>query len=280
MPKKKREYLAFSNRYMFGRVMLNETICKGVIETVLGIRPTRIEYLNSEQVLEVDPQSRGIRMDVYVESDNEVFDIEMQVYSESVLGRRMRYYQSTIDANLLGKSENYRVLPESYIVFLCVDDPFGMGHPVYTFERSCTEDSTIDIACGSHWRVLNASAWASEHSERLRHLLRYVCNGKVNDDPLVKAIDTEVAMVNKDDVWLDNIWSVSTLQNEHKMELNHWKRIAHKAKQQGIEQGIEQGEERSGRLVDALLDAGRFDDLKRQCNDPSYRQTLFEEFGL
>lgn len=103
-----------------------------------------------------------------------------------------------------------------------------------------------------------------------------MCNGKVNDDPLVKAIDTEVAMVNKDDVWLDNIWSVSTLQNEHKMELNHWKRIAHKTKQQGIEQG----EERSGRLVDALLDAGRFDDLKRQCNDPSYRQTLFEEFGL
>lgn len=46
-----------------------------------------------------------------------------------------------------------------------------------------------------------------------------MCNGKVNDDPLVKAIDTEVAMVNKDDVWLDNIWSVSTLQNEHKMEL-------------------------------------------------------------
>lgn len=46
-----------------------------------------------------------------------------------------------------------------------------------------------------------------------------MCNGKVNDDPLVKAIDTEVAMVNKDDVWLDNIWSVSTLPNEHKMEL-------------------------------------------------------------
>ena len=87
-------------------------------------------------------------------------------------------------------------------------------------------------------------------------------------------------MVNKDDVWLDNIWSVSTLQNEHKMELNHWKRIAREAKQQGIEPCIEQGEERSGRLVDALLDAGRFDDLKRQCNDPSYRQTLFEEFGL
>ena len=83
-------------------------------------------------------------------------------------------------------------------------------------------------------------------------------------------------MVNKDDVWLDNIWSVSTLQNEHKMELNHWKRIAREAKQQGIEQG----EERSGRFVDALLDAGRFDDRKRQCNAPSYRQTLFEEFGL
>ena len=31
-----------------------------------------------------------------------------------------------------------------------------------------------------------------------------MCNGKVNDDPLVKAIDTEVAMVNKNVVTDDN----------------------------------------------------------------------------
>ncbi|MEI3376478.1 MAG: hypothetical protein V8R08_01320 [Coriobacteriales bacterium] len=48
----------------------------------------------------------------------------------------------------------------------------------------------------------------------------------------------------------------------------------------GIEQGIQQGEHRLERLVNALLDADRIDDLQRQVSDEAFRESLYEEFGI
>lgn len=58
--------LRFSNRWMFNKVMMEEPICKHVIQAILGVEVERIDYLNSEQTIEPDPESRGVRMDVYV----------------------------------------------------------------------------------------------------------------------------------------------------------------------------------------------------------------------
>ncbi len=58
--------LRFSNRWMFNRVMLDESVCRHVVQAILGIEIERIDYLNAEQVIEPDPDSHGVRMDVYV----------------------------------------------------------------------------------------------------------------------------------------------------------------------------------------------------------------------
>lgn len=55
----------FTNSWMFGRVMTDESICRDVIRAVLGIEAVRIDYLNAEQVLDPAPESHGVRMDVY-----------------------------------------------------------------------------------------------------------------------------------------------------------------------------------------------------------------------
>lgn len=281
MAKQQNRRISFSNRYMFDRVMCDKFICKGVIEATLGIRPSRIDYVNAEQALEVNPESRGIRMDVYVESDDRVYDIEMQVRAELALGRRFRYYQSAIDSGLLRKSQDYGQLSESYIVFLCLADPFGGSLPVYTFERMCAEDASVDIACGSHWRVLNASAWQEEDAGSLRNLLYYLHTGYVADDPLIEGIDAAVDRANGDARWSEMVWSVSTIEENDKRRTRMLVREAEeRGVAKGIEQGVEQGENRLERLVNALLDANRIDDLQRQVNDEALRESLYEEFGL
>lgn len=282
-PKTKR--ISFSNRYMFGRVMTDESLCAGVIEAVLGIRPSHIDYLNAEQAREVNPQSRGIRMDVYVESDGRVYDIEMQVQPEVALGRRFRYYQSAIDSGLLRRSQDYGELAESHIVFLCLADPFGASLPVYTIERSCKEDPRIDISCGAHWHVLNAGSWEAAPVGTLRNLLEYMHNGSVAEDPLIEGIDAAVNEANADSRWSDMVWSVSTIEENDRrrarmMEREAMERGLAKGIEQGIQQGIEQGEHRLERLVNALLDADRIDDLQRQVSDEAFRESLYEEFGI
>ena len=47
--------------------------------------------------------------------------------------------------------------------------------------------------------------------------------------------------------------------------------------ERGIERGVEQGEERLNRLYDMLVEAGRFDDMKRAMKDVAYRKLLMDE---
>ena len=269
MQESKSRRIAFSNRYMFNRVMLNESICKGVIEAVLGIHPARVDYLNAEQALEVAPDSHGIRMDVYAESSGIVYDIEMQAHAQFALGKRFRYYQGAIDTSHLRRSQTYGELPESYIVFLCLHDPFCRSLPVYSFERSCKENADVNIDCGSHWRVLNASAWEEEGTEDLRNLLRYLQTGETADDPLIRRIEAEVEAANEDARWSDMVWSVTTIEENDRQQ-----RIMQ------LREAREQGEQRVERLVSLLLDDNRIDDIRRQTNDVEYRNSLFEKYGI
>ena len=48
----------------------------------------------------------------------------------------------------------------------------------------------------------------------------------------------------------------------------------------GEERGEKKGEERLGRLCDALLKAGRMEDLKKAVSDEDCRRELYKEFGI
>ena len=65
-----------------------------------------------------------------------VYDIEAQVSREPRIGRRMRYYQSAMDVSELGRGDGVADLPESYIVFFCQRDPFGLALPSYRWSAS------------------------------------------------------------------------------------------------------------------------------------------------
>ena len=63
----------------------------------------------------------------------------------------MRYYQSMIDIDSLMKGEEYENLKESYILFICKDDPFKddkenlFSLPCYTFKNTCAENDAVNL---------------------------------------------------------------------------------------------------------------------------------------
>ena len=70
--------LNFSDNYIFCKVMQNPELCKKLLEILLDFRIDKIEYSNTEQTLENNYNTRGIRMDVYVKDSNKIYDLEMQ----------------------------------------------------------------------------------------------------------------------------------------------------------------------------------------------------------
>ena len=119
-----------------------------------------------------------MRLDVYVEEEKSgrVFDIEMQAVDRinDNLPLRTRYYQAMIDQNTLEKGQKFRALRESYIIFVCTFDPFGLGLRRYTFRSRCDERSELVLPDKAVRVFLNAKGRIGDETEEVCAFLDYV----------------------------------------------------------------------------------------------------------
>ena len=67
--------------------------CKHLIEMLLGIKIERME-MHNEEVIDIDHDSKGIRLDVFVKDVNKMYNVEMQVANTHELPERSRYYSA------------------------------------------------------------------------------------------------------------------------------------------------------------------------------------------
>lgn len=86
-----------------------------------------------------------------------------------------------IDIDSLMKGDNYLSLKESYVIFLCTKDPFGLKLPVYTFKNICQEFKDFNLNDGVNKILFNASAASFEKNIEIRNFLSYLSSGKPSD---------------------------------------------------------------------------------------------------
>ncbi|MBQ9539117.1 MAG: Rpn family recombination-promoting nuclease/putative transposase [Treponema sp.] len=185
------DQLVFSDDFMFGAVMSEPKICKGVIELLLQVKIDHIEYPELQKPLTPFYTKKGVRLDVYVADSNRVFDVECQSYKAENIGKRARYYQSMLDIGSLARGASYSELKESYVIFICLCDPFGAGLPVYTFNRKCRESAAVELGDETHHVIFNAAAYENETDPDIKAFLLFVKNNKVESD-LTREIATVV----------------------------------------------------------------------------------------
>ena len=126
--------LTIRDNFMFAAVMMKDDNCKKFLEMVLGISINKIN-VSKEKDISHNPDYKGIRLDVYANDENNTrYDIEMQVAKQE-LGKRIRYYHSQMDMELLESGHKYKELPTAYVIFICDFDPFKKGKYCYTFQR-------------------------------------------------------------------------------------------------------------------------------------------------
>ena len=193
--------LTLRNNFMFRLVMEKQELCKKLIECILGIKIKSISYMEHEKSFEANLKSKGIRLDLFViDEDGVAYDIEMQMdnsYKE-FLGRRTRYYISTMDNNALKKGERYSQLRKSYVIFICTFDPFGRGLAKYTFNAICNEDHSLVLDDGVTRVFINTEGDRHRISKELASLIGYISTGEVTDD-YTQDLDEEVRTLRNDD---------------------------------------------------------------------------------
>ena len=195
------EKLTIVDDFMFGAVMRDATLCKTLLELILGVKIRRIEYPELQKTINERYGSKAIRLDVYVEDEaGTVYDVEIQATEKKHLPMRTRYYQGVIDLHILEKGEDYTALRKSFVIFICTYDPFGKGRWVYTFENRCREDQSVALGDGAVKVILNTKGRVGEISDELRALLRYM-DGHAPESSYTKALDSAVTDVRKDEKW-------------------------------------------------------------------------------
>ena len=197
------EELTFANNFIFCKIMQNyPDLCKELVELILNRKIGNIVSNNSEQVIETSPDGKGVRLDVFFEDDLScMYDIEMQVISNTDLPRRSRFYQSIMDNRDLEKGYDYTELRDSYIIFIC---PFNIkkkhGLHVYTFQPRAKEDPSIVLKDGTNRIFVCAKGHQEDVSDDMKSFLEYL-TGALSDNSLVQRLDDAVKIARKSKEW-------------------------------------------------------------------------------
>ena len=174
------EDLTIANNFMFYKIMRNNPdVCKELLEILLEFKIERIK-MSQEEAIDVDFGSKGVRLDVYAKDADglKIYNIEMQASDTKELPERSRYYQSVIDVDILKTGEKYKNLKTSFVIFICIDDIFGSGHPKYTFENICVEDGKTKLNDRAYKYFFISKNCDKLLNEDQKAFLRMVTGGK------------------------------------------------------------------------------------------------------
>ncbi len=101
---------------------------------------------------------RSIRLDIRaVDTQKNVYDIELQRTNDGAIPRRARFYSSKLDHDLLEKNEDFSQLVDTYVIFITDNDIFKAGLPVYRISRRIENLSYTAFNDGAHIVYVNGA---------------------------------------------------------------------------------------------------------------------------
>ena len=250
--------LTFTDDYMFRAVLReNIDICKGLIELILNVEVDHLEFKGDDFTLAAGTDARSVRLDVYLKDDKgTAYDIEMENWNKSELPRRTRYYQSMLDVNHLDPNRTFPDLPDSYILFICTNDPFEERLCKYEFTDMCRQLPMKELGTGATKVFLNAKGDRRDLPQEMQDFLDYLCDNIPRND-FTKDIETTIAHVKKSEdkrsEYMFFELSMMDARREGMIE----------GRAEGHSQGLAEGRaERGFEAVDRIVDSGLADEVK------------------
>ena len=182
--------LTITSDFLFKHIMQRKRICKHLLEEALQTKIADITYLESEQTLDVYPDSRGIRLDIKLTDDNGThYNLEMQVKNtinsntgNSLLPKRTRYYQAMLDTDMLQKGQDFDALAPTYIIFICPFDFLQDNQRIYTFKKRCLENLDLELADEATIMFLNTTGTKGNVSNDIQSFYDYINNNTITSN--------------------------------------------------------------------------------------------------
>ena len=274
-----------SNNFLFVKVMSDPDILKPFLEMVLKIKIKKLSMTEYEKTFIPDMYARGIRMDVYADDgknggEGTLYNVEMQQRDEYNIGKRSRYYQSAMDIDALSRGEDYNELKNTYIIFVCLFDPFGKGRQRYTFTKICEEENEIRLDDGSVVLVLTDRQGKPEIEKFYKYLKNSTDEEAENSgSTFIKQLNRQVQKVRYDRKTEVEYLNFERLQREQydigkKDGYIEGKKAGYlEGEQKGEEKGEKRGEQKQKKIIAERMKArGMHDDELAELLDITPRR--------
>lgn len=231
---------SLANQHVFAKVMYDHPeLCRQTLERVARLCVEEVEFTPDQ--LALSPAERlGVRVRAAAEGSQATFHVEMAFCDPAEVVFRMRDAHSRFDEELRQSGLVPQETPAVYVIFFCLQDPFGFNRPIYTFRSVCDEDPAVPCGDGQLSIVLNAAGNLSLAPAPVAALLEYIKNGVVDSrDGLTVSLDEAVRGLQ-----LDTSWARSIARHDEAMAHSHRK---------GHAQGWDEGRRD---LISKLVDLG------------------------
>ena len=194
--------ITLRNNFLFFKIMQDEKRLQELLRRVLPEINIKKLKVVGEKTIQAGVDIHGVRLDVYAEDESgRPFTIEMQVNNTDNIPKRMRFYSSMVDSQVLDKGERYEELPDSFIVIICCFDLYGMGLHKYSFRAKCDQVDGLAMGDGVKYVVLNTTSFADDVDSDLRAFLDYVEGRDVKDDSYIAELDEAVVKARMNKRW-------------------------------------------------------------------------------
>lgn len=129
-----------------------------VLNIILGRNDLKvIEVVAQREYKNPITGGRSIKLDIYAkDSDEKVYDIEIQNEDAGADVHRARFHSSMLDTKMLKEKQKFKEIHDSYVIFITKNDYIKMGLPMYHVERTVQEAGTV-FGDGSHIIYVNGS---------------------------------------------------------------------------------------------------------------------------
>ena len=96
---------------------------------------------SKSQVYIKNLQGRSVKLDIKAkDKTGKLYNIEIQREDKGADEKRARYHSAILDANTLLPRQDFKDLPETYIIFITEHDIFRCGFPLYHINRKIEEN--------------------------------------------------------------------------------------------------------------------------------------------
>ena len=230
------------DRFLFAEAIEDPETMELILEIILGRDIVLKNLPQAEKEQRSFLWSKQVKLDVWAQdTDDIVYDTEVQKRDTKDLPKRSRLYNNMIDSKLLVPgSISYNELNDVYIIMITPFDLFGRGLYRYTFNMRCKEVPEIELKDGATRIFLNTKgAKENGESRELIELLRYF---ERTDESI--AVDSDSERILK---LHEKITRLKASEEVGVKFMNAWEEKL-LDRQDGYEEGLAEGKERGIRI--------------------------------